>query len=102
MLRQCAGACRGDESLDVHHSRLLASLGALQVVCWPFEGAIGLIERFAPLVQIHVVRNWCYLGSAETLVQAKSLGSPAAGFDADGYKILCKPILSGTAEIVLL
>jgi excinuclease Cho len=26
----------------------------------------------------------------------------STGFDADGYKILCKPLLSGRAEIVLL
>ena len=102
MLRQCAGACRGDEGFDAHQNRLFTSLAGLQVACWPFEGAIGLIERFETLVQIHVVRNWCYLGTVETLAQAKSLDSQAVGFDADGYKILCKPILSGTAEIVPL
>jgi hypothetical protein len=26
----------------------------------------------------------------------------AAGFDADGYRILCQPMLSGRAEIMLL
>jgi hypothetical protein len=26
----------------------------------------------------------------------------AAGFDADGYKILCRPVLSGSAHITLL
>jgi hypothetical protein len=26
----------------------------------------------------------------------------AAGFDADGYKILCKPILTSAVEIVVL
>ena len=102
MLRQCAGVCRGDESAAAHQSRLFTSLAGLQVACWPFEGAIGVVERFESLVQIHVVRNWCYLGSAATLAEAKRLDSPAAGFDADGYKILCKPVLSGTAEVVSL
>ena len=102
MLRQCAGACRGDENMATHQSRLFTSLEGLQVACWPFDGAIGLVERFEELLHIHVVRNWCYLGSAATPAEAKMLDSPAAGFDADGYKILCRPVLAGAAEIMLL
>ena len=52
--------------------------------------------------QIHVVRNWCYLGSASSLEQARSLGQVVAGFDADGYKILCRPLLTGQAELLPL
>ncbi len=54
------------------------------------------------LQQIHVVRNWCYLGSAGSLDEARGLGRMAAGFDADGYKILCRPLLTGQAEILPL
>lgn len=54
------------------------------------------------MLQIHVVRNWCYLGSAASLEQARSLGQVAAGFDADGYKILCRPLLTGQAELLPL
>ena len=102
MLRHCAGVCRGDESAEAHRARLFTSLQGLGVACWPYPGAIGLVERFERQRQIHVVRNWCYLGSATTLRTARKLDTQAAGFDADGYKILCKPVLSGTAEIVLL
>jgi excinuclease Cho len=49
-----------------------------------------------------VVRNWCYLGSAANVAQARALDVMAAGFDADGYKILCRPVLSGSAHITLL
>jgi excinuclease Cho len=34
--------------------------------------------------------------------EASALDCVAAGFDADGYKILCKPLLSGRSEIILL
>lgn len=34
--------------------------------------------------------------------ESKALVSQAAGFDADGYKILCRLILGGSAEVVLL
>lgn len=103
MLHQCGGVCRGNESLEAHQSRLFTSLGDLRVACWPFPGAIGLVERYANNTrQIHVIRNWCYLGSVRNKAQARKLDVVAAGFDADGYKILCRPILSGRAEIVLL
>jgi excinuclease Cho len=106
MVRQCAGACRGDESREMHDARLKDALEGLRVCCWPFSGAVGLVERHGEDYQMHVIRNWNYLGSVtdpkSAILDAKKLARMAAGFDADGYKILCKPILSGTAEIVLL
>ncbi len=101
-IRQCAGVCRGDETPEAHRERLFTSLLALRVECWPYAGAIGLLERDAELQQIHVVRNWCYLGSAGTLDEARQLSSVAAGFDADGYKVLVRPVLSQSVEIVAL
>lgn len=106
MVRKCAGACRGAESREVHDERLMNALDGLRVNCWPFSGAIGLVERHGEDYQMHVIRNWTYLGSVTdprtATSEAKKLARMAAGFDADGYKILCRPILSGTAEIVLL
>lgn len=115
MLRQYAGVCRGDESPDEHHRRrLFTALQDLQIATWPYPGTIGLIERFTPVrsesaqpphphdFQIHVLRHWCYLGSVTEREQASSLDCAKEGFDADGYKILCKPLLSGRAEIILL
>lgn len=101
-IRQCAGVCRGDETPDAHQQRLFTSLLALRVACWPYAGAIGLVERDEALTQIHVVRNWCYLGSATTPDEARQLSTVAAGFDADGYKILVRPILTQSVEILLL
>jgi excinuclease Cho len=102
MLHQCGGVCRGEESIESHQSRLFTSLEGLRVSCWPYPGAVGLVERFGDECQIHVVRNWCYLGSVQTVEQTATLNLQAAGFDADGYKILCKPILSGSVEVILL
>ena len=101
-IRQCAGVCRGDESPEVHRERLFSSLLALRVACWPFGGAVGLVERDADLVQIHVVNHWCYLGSAATVKEARRLSTVAAGFDADGYKILCRPLLTQSVQVQAL
>jgi len=86
----------------VHRQRLFTSLEGLRVACWPYPGAIGLVERDDDRPQIHVVHHWHYLGSVRDAAEARLLDKVAPGFDADGYKILCKPILSGRAEIILL
>ena len=101
-IRHCAGACRGDETLQAHQERLLSGLQALRIECWPHAGAIGLIEHDDTLTQIHVVRNWCYLGSAASIDEARRFSSVASGFDADGYRILVRPVLTGSVEIVPL
>jgi len=103
-LRQCAGACRGDEAPALHRARLLMALDALRVACWPHPGAVALIERDAVTGAVDhlVIRNWCYLGRANTVAEARQLDQVAAGFDADGYRILCRPLLSGEAEVLAL
>ncbi len=101
-IRQCAGVCRGDETHAAHQARLLEGLLALRVQCWPYEGAVGLIESDEALTQVHVVRNWCYLGSAPTVAAARGLKKVAAGFDADGYKILVRPLMTQALQIVPL
>ncbi len=101
-LRMCAGACCGKESKADHRNRLMKSLEGIQVECWPFPGPVGLVERFDGDYQMHVIAHWCYLGSVVDPKDAKALVTQAAGFDADGYKILCRPILGGSAEVVPL
>lgn len=106
MLGQCAGVCCGREPPEDHRARLLSALEKERVNGWPYAGAMGLIERWTgpdtPLTQIHIIRQWCYLGSVARAEDAASLSSVAPGFDADGYKILCKPVLSGEAELIAL
>lgn len=99
MIRRCAGACTGQEPAQAHHQRLLAGLEALRVNCWPYAGAVGMLERCEDLQQIHVLNHWCYLGSATTWAQARQLSTVAAGFDADGYRILVRPVLTQALEI---
>lgn len=101
-LRMCAGACCGKESTQQHHNRLAQGLQNIQVECWPFPGPVGLVERFEGEYQMHVISQWCYLGSVSDAAEAKALAKQAVGFDADGYKILCRPILGGAAEVVPL
>ena len=102
MIGRCAGVCRGDESAQAHRGRLDAALRAMKLACWPYAGAIGLVERDDDFRQVHVVRNWCYLGSVRTEREARALTKVSAGFDADGYRILCHPVLTEAVEIIRL
>jgi excinuclease Cho len=97
-----------NESVEAHGQRLLRNLERLRVACWLYPGAIGVIECYEVAgckdalaeenCQIHVIYNWCYLGSVSDLTKARDLSAMAAGLDADGYKILCRPILSGSKK----
>lgn len=102
-LRRCAGACHGDEPLAAHAVRLRAALAAWRVVCWPWPGAVGLVERDGDFTQVSVVRDWCYLGSAPDLDAARRLDRAASGaavaFDADVYRLLLRPLLAGTPGV---
>jgi excinuclease Cho len=102
MLKRCAGACCGVETVTEHHNRLTQQLENQRIECWPYTGPIGLIEKNDTHTDIHVVHNWLYLGSAMTIEQARELSTIVATFDSDGYKILCKPIVTGSLPVVEL
>lgn len=101
-LHQCAGVCRGDEAAEVHQQRLRTALQALRIACWPYAGAVGLVERYGQEQQIHLIHHWHYLGSVSDVAQAGTLQRVAPGFDVDGYKIVCHLLLSGRCEIIPL
>ncbi|HHS9876977.1 excinuclease Cho [Klebsiella aerogenes] len=101
-LGRCAGACCGRERVEDHNQRLLAQMSKLQLVCWPWAGPVALEERGPDMVQYHIIHNWLWLGAVDSLAQAAKLTTLPAGFDHDGYKILCKPLLSGEYPLHLL
>ena len=72
------------------------------MVCWPWQGAVALKEQHPEMTQYHIIQNWLWLGAVNSLEEATTLIRTPAGFDHDGYKILCKPLLSGNYEITEL
>lgn len=101
-IRQCAGLCCGLESKEAFDTRFMRALEGMRVTCWPYQGAIGIVEKHDDTMQIHVIRNWYYLGSVDTLDAARQLGAVDARFDADSYKIICNGLLDNKTEIVTL
>ncbi|MCT4704109.1 excinuclease Cho [Enterobacteriaceae bacterium H20N1] len=101
-LKRCAGACCGRETVETHRARFLAAMERIRVMCWPWQGPVGLKESGPDITQYHIIDSWFYLGSVENLKEARSLAAPPKGFDNDGYKILCKLVMSGDYEVVEL
>ncbi len=102
-LRRCQGVCIGREAESFHRARLEAALSSLHVKTWPHPGAVGLVERLGDeRTDIHVVNNWCYLGTARTEDDLWTLLEQAPArpaFDLDTYKILSRAMLRGALEI---
>lgn len=96
-LQRCKGVCIGKEAEALHHARLLTALSSLRVQTWPYEGAVGLIEKGSSgRTAVHLVNNWCYLGTAESDEALQDLmeRSPTRPvFDMDTYKILSKAFM---------
>ena len=99
-IKQCAGACVGQEARATHDERMRQALQDLHVHTWPFQGAVHLTERRGHWVQKHRIHNWTYQGTwcsqKGKVIQWQT--TPTA-FDADSYHILLKPVLLQTVEI---
>lgn len=102
-IQKCAGACCGKEDIDQHNTRLETALKQFTLAAWPYSGAIAVKESFGRLKQYHVLHNWRYHGSYKSMQGLKNYRlDKDTLFDADMYKILVKPILFGSAEILAL
>jgi DNA polymerase III subunit epsilon len=95
-LRRCEGACVGGEALEVHQARMEAALKSLKIKTWPYREAVGLIESGScGRHDVHVVENWCYLGTAHSEDELWDLLNKAPArpaFDMDTYKILSRAL----------
>ena len=93
-VRKCAGACVGAETREAHHARLREVLAKHALKHWPYPGTIGAreVSLTGERTDIHVLRNWCWLGTAtdEGELQAMLEAPPRASFDLDIYRVLVR------------
>src|SRR5262249_38524614 len=91
-LGRCAGAWVGAETREAHHARLLMALSDLALRPWPYPGTVGLRESslVGGITEVHLFRDWCWLGSARDEAELGTmLETPArADFDLDIYRLL--------------
>jgi len=103
---RCAGVCAARESVHAHLARTAAALAGLKTAAWPWRGPIGIVEedREREAAEVHVVDNWCLLGTANTESEVAELlqGPMRPRFDLDQYKILARHLAAGRAKVIEL
>ena len=95
-LHRCAGACVGAETRAAHRERVLQALAPRAIPAWPFPGHAVLLERaeFGERTDAHVIRDWCWLGTArdESELQVLLEAPPRPEFDADIAGVLVRTV----------
>ena len=93
-LKRCAGACVGAESAAEHAERLASALAAHAIPAWPCAGMAALRESSASgeRVDVHVLRDWCWLGTARDEGDLAHIidAPPRPDFDIDIAKLLLR------------
>ena len=103
---RCAGLCAGRETPAGHHARLATALAGMKTAAWPWRGPVGVLEedREREASELHIVHQWCYLGTAKSEDEVPALleGARRPQFDLDQYKLLVRHLLGRRARIVEL
>lgn len=103
-LRRCAGVCVGEEDASAHDARFAAALAPLAIPVWPCTGPAMVHERaaFGERADVHVLRDWCWLGTARDDGALADLvaAPPRAEFDIDVTRLLLKRFTAGALHLV--
>jgi DNA polymerase III subunit epsilon len=89
----CRGACSGRETRAAHMLRLIQALSRLRIAPWPFSGPVALVEEdyARTRAELHVVRDWRYVGSTPSPADLPALMAEsrcARAFDVDAYRLV--------------
>ena len=103
-LHRCGGYCVGAEDANAHDLRLANALAKFVIPAWPYAGPALIRERAGDgeRVDVHVVLDWCWLGTARDEHElADLLGeSPRPRFDIDVTRLLLRRWARGKLEAV--
>jgi DNA polymerase-3 subunit epsilon len=93
-LRRCNGVCVGEETPEAHDHRLRDALAPLAIPAWPMRGPALVRECAADgeRVDVHVIRDWCWLGTARDDAELAALAAAPqrAEFDLDVTRLLLR------------
>ena len=105
-VKRCAGVCIGAETAQAHHDRLHRALANHAIPRWPHPGLAAIRERtmFGERVDVHLIRDWCWLGTARDDGELGRLieAPPRPVFDADIARLLIRTVGRGRHEVLRL
>ena len=97
-LHRCAGACCGEEPVEVYRLRVESAMATLKNQVWPYSGPIVVCERAKQddNDQYHLIDQWLYFGSVRDNAEMEALleGEGKPFFDLDTYHILIRFLLN--------
>ena len=103
-LRRCNGVCVGEETPEAHDCRLLEALAPLAIPAWPLSGPALVRECAADgeRVDVHLVRDWCWLGTARDDGEFAALAAAPqrAEFDLDVTRLLLRRHRAGALTLL--
>lgn len=95
-VKRCSGACVGTESAATHHERVAVALARHAIPPWPFAGLAAIRERslLGDRTDLHVIRDWCWLGTAQDEGELGRVieAPPRPVFDADIARLLIRTL----------
>ncbi|HVO88660.1 MAG TPA: exonuclease domain-containing protein [Casimicrobiaceae bacterium] len=103
-LKRCRGVCVGEESVADHDARLAAALAARAIPPWPWPGA-ALIRESSPeadRIDVHVIRQWSWQGTArddeelQRLLEAPMRSEP----DVDVTRLLLRRYATRPSDFI--
>jgi len=90
-LKQCGGACMGEEDRLAYNARVEEAFAARRVKAWPFDGGVVFEERSddARRRELFFIDNWCLVASHQ-IVNGERVHHLRGShrFDYDSYRIL--------------
>lgn len=90
-VRQCAGACMGEEPAPMYNTRVEEAFKERRIKAWPFDGTIVIEEKGADLGEVFFVDQWCLVGSYSYSDDGSDRHVKGEHrFDYDSYKILLR------------
>jgi len=105
-LRRCGGVCVGAESPEAHHARLREALARHVIPRWPFRGLAAIREKslLGDRTDLHVVRDWCWLGTAHDDGELGRMmeAPPRPVFDSDIARVLIRTVARGRHDVFSL
>jgi DNA polymerase-3 subunit epsilon len=103
-IRRCEGVCVGAEDAAAHDLRLAAALTVAAIPAWPCAGPALIREasRVGDRIDVHVMRDWCWLGTARDDGELDRLleAPPRPIFDIDVARLLLKRWSKGALPLV--
>ena len=103
-LRRCDGVCVGEESPEAHDARAASALSRLAIARWPLDGAALVRERSSDgeRVDVHLIRDWCWLGTARDDGELAALAQAPQrpDFDPDVTRLLLRRYREGALPLV--